>query len=151
MSDKPEKPASVPINFNLQGSISFGEKPKPPPPPSPIEIIFKVVIPISFCFYLIFAIRPPTPTPTPEKSPLTGRDLGIKEYTVLVGSFKTPEQAKVVASQLRTARINNFIVQGQGKWHVCVGKYSSAKRANSTLENLKNRGWTEAVVLPPKS
>jgi hypothetical protein len=155
MSEKAENPARLPLNFNLQGSISFGEKPpsppKPPPSPPVIVVILKFAFPITFAaaLYLTFFLRPIQPPVL--QPPLTGGDLGLKEYTILVGSFAKEEEAKAAASQLRAARINNFIASGQDKWHVCVGKYSSAKRANSDLENLKNRGWTEAVILPPKS
>lgn len=58
MSDKPaEKPACTPINFNLQGNISFGGKTgqqsnggttKTPVVEIVVNFTFKVVIPISF-------------------------------------------------------------------------------------------------------
>lgn len=80
-----EKPANVPINFNLQGTgtISLGEKaisepPKPPaqPPPLKIEVIIKFVITITvtitltLTFYLIPSIRQPIQEQQPTKTKL---------------------------------------------------------------------------------
>ena len=155
MSDKPvEKPANTPINFNLQGNISFGGKPtgqqsnggtaKTPVVEIVVNFTFKVVIPISFTLYVIFS-APSAPKPDQSSPPEVNLKLG--EYTILVGSFADSKQAEGLATQLRAARINNFIVQSKGKWHVCVGKYWSADRANRVKEDLLSRGYDDAVVL----
>jgi cell division protein FtsN len=158
MSDKPpEKPACTPINFNLQGSISFGEKKEPPKDGDkpkkqpPIEIIinltFKVVVPISFALYVIFSASS-TPKPQQPSPPDVGLKVG--EYTILIGSFADSKQAEGLATKLREGRINNFIVKSQGKWHVCVGKYWSMDRANRVKEELVERGYDDAAVLSPQ-
>lgn len=156
MSDKSgEKPASTPINFNLQGSISFGEKPKdkesPKPKQPPVEVFinltFKVVIPISFTLYVIFSARL---APKPEQSSSPEVSLKLGEYTILVGSFADSKQAEGLATTLRSKNINNFIVQSKGKWHVCVGKYWSVDRANRVKEELAKRGYEGAMVLSPQ-
>jgi cell division protein FtsN len=153
MSDKPaEKPASTPINFNLQGSISFGEKPKDKEPAKQkqpaveifINLTFKVVIPISFTLYVIFSAVP-APKPAPPPPPNVNLKLG--EYTILVGSFADSKEAEGLAAKLRGGRINNFTVVSNGKWHVCVGKYWSVDRANRVKEDLVERGYKGATVL----
>jgi hypothetical protein len=75
---------------------------------------------------------------------------GKYEYTVVAGSFNNAEDARRLAAQLRAARINNFIVQREGKWLVCVGKYWTEARAVERAEFLKTHGVPNAKVLPSK-
>jgi hypothetical protein len=71
------------------------------------------------------------------------------EYTVLIKKCKSEEEACAVSEQLRAARINNSRMPSGDIWLVYVGKYLSEKRAQRSAEDLKNRGWNEAIVLSP--
>ncbi len=97
------------------------------------------------------ANRPPTQTPPglgDRPIPVTP---SIKYYTVLVGSFKTREQAGGLAADLRRRNINNFILSSGGQYLVCVGQYVSAPRAARMLNTLKTYGFEDLTVLaPPK-
>jgi cell division septation protein DedD len=162
MSDKPaEKPPSPPtppINFNLQGSIlqgsiSFGDKPKDPPKesakPTP-KLTSKDLIGILTLLLLLTTIISLTqlqkPQPPPGGTPATG----LNEYTILVGSFATNDQANVFAAELRSKNINNFTLQAGNKWLVCVGKFMSEERANRVKEDIVERGYEGATVLSPR-
>ena len=148
MSEKSEKPVYKALNFNFQGSISLSDKPPAPPKPKPpgIEIIFVVLV----LFLFLYLISSSAPPPATNKPLPTSTELGFNGYTVLVGSFTNQPQANILAAQLRAARINNSVLQANGQWFVCVGNYSNAGRAKRTMQDLKNRGWTNAVVLAPK-
>ncbi len=67
-------------------------------------------------------------------------ELGPDEYTVLVSSLPTKQQAQELAYVLRTYRINNFIDHVGDEWLVGIGKYRSAKAAQKTLLLLRRRG-----------
>jgi hypothetical protein len=86
----------------------------------------------------------------PQPSLAKGGNLSLNQFTVLVGSFGTREQANALAAQLRAMRVNNFTVFHEGKWHVCVGKYWTADRAAESAATLKSLGVPNAVVMPPK-
>jgi cell division protein FtsN len=66
-----------------------------------------------------------------------------------VGSFKTRDEARVYAANLRSQNINNFLLPVDGQWLVCVGQYPSASRASRMANTLMSRGVSNAVVLPP--
>ena len=162
MSDKPAEkspsPPTPPLNFNLQGSIlqgsiSFGDKPKDPPkepPKQTSKLTAKDLIGILTLLLLLTTIISLTqslkPQPPPEGTPVTG----LNEYTILVGSFGTNDQANIFAAELRSKNINNFTLQTGKKWIVCVGKFVSEERANRVVEALTSKGVSNPVVLPPK-
>lgn len=91
------------------------------------------------------AAQPPTVSPGPG----TGSGSPLKQYTVQVGSFRTRDEARVYAANLRSQNINNFLLPVDGQWLVCVGQYPSASRASRMANTLISRGVTNAVVLPP--
>jgi cell division septation protein DedD len=94
---------------------------------------------------------PPTQNPPPDPNrpgpPVT---TNLKQFTVQVGIFKTRAEANIFAADLRSKNINNFVLQAEGQWLVCVGKYVSADRATRMADDLKVRGVGAPVVLPPK-
>lgn len=85
----------------------------------------------------------------PQPSMTVGA-VGPNEYTVQVGSFATRQEAYWESGRLRGLRINNFIMQRDGKWLVCVGRYWTGERAERRKDDLNNRYELKAVVLPPK-
>jgi cell division protein FtsN len=95
------------------------------------------------------AQKPPSQTPAPGERPVPVTP-NLKHYTVQVGSYKTREQAGSLAAELRSRNINNFILQADGQYLVCVGKFVSAGRAERMLNTLKSYGYEDAAVLPPK-
>jgi cell division septation protein DedD len=96
--------------------------------------------------------QPPTQTPPPEPNPRPGPPITteLNQYTVQAGAFKTKVEAVNLAAELRNKNINNFILEADGQWLVCVGKFVSADRANRMVATLKAYGVSEPVVLPPK-
>jgi len=96
--------------------------------------------------------QPPAPNPA-DPNPRPGPDIvtNLKQYTVLAGSYKTKEEAYNLATELRSRNINNFILQQDGQWLVCVGKYVSAGRAERMARTLIERGVADPVVLPPRN
>ena len=67
-------------------------------------------------------------------------ELGPDQYTVLVGSFPTKEQAQELSYFLRMNRANNFVDHVGDEWRVCIGKYGSIKGAERTLTLMQKRG-----------
>jgi cell division septation protein DedD len=96
------------------------------------------------------AMPPPTQAPPPTPRPGPPVTTNLKQYTVQAGSFQTRDEANSLATSLRSKNINNFILQAEGQWLVCVGKYVSADRATRAANDLKARGVSNPVVLPPK-
>jgi hypothetical protein len=89
-------------------------------------------------------IYDPAPkSPDPDALP------DYRYYTILVGSFGNRDRAAAVAAELREKRVNNFIVEVNGKWLVCVGRYMSYGRAEQMLEVLENHGVENARILRP--
>lgn len=139
----------------------MADKPAPAKPPNltPLFFILLIIIiaglgSIRWCGpYYAHQERPPSnrdgiydpPPPSPEPDALPG----YKYYTILVGSFGNRDKAAAVAAELREKRVNNFIVQVDGKWLVCVGRYMSHERANQMLEILENHGVENARILRP--
>ena len=85
----------------------------------------------------------PTPSPDPEDLP------AYNYYTILVGRFGNRDRAAALAAELREQRVNNFIVEANGKWLVCVGRYMSHDRAKQMLAVLENHGVENARILRP--
>jgi cell division septation protein DedD len=73
-------------------------------------------------------------------------ELGNDQYTVLVGIFTSEQQAQELSYLLRRNRVNNFIDHVRDEWLVCIGKYSSAKGAQKTLELLYKKGAVQLLV-----
>jgi len=96
------------------------------------------------------AQKPPSQNPDPNVRPAPVTP-SLKHYTVQVGTFKTREQASALAAELRSRNINNFILQADGQYFVCVGRFVSAPRAAKMVNLLKSYGYEEVAVLsPPK-
>jgi cell division protein FtsN len=95
------------------------------------------------------AQKPPSQNPDPNARPVPVTP-NLKHYTVRVGSFKTREQAGGLAAELRSRNINNFILQADGQYLVCVGKFVSAPRAAHMVNTLKSYGYAEVAVLAPQ-
>jgi len=95
------------------------------------------------------AQKPPSQSPPSNERPAPVTP-NLKHYTVRVGSFKTREQAGSLAAELRSRNINNFILQADGQYLVCVGRFVSAERAVQMMNTLKNYGIEEPVVLSPQ-
>jgi cell division protein FtsN len=93
--------------------------------------------------------KPPTQAPVPNGRPIPVTP-NLKHYTVQVGSFKTREQASGLAAELRSRNINNFILQADGQYLVCVGKFVSAPLAAKMVNTLKGYGYEEVAVLSPQ-
>jgi len=96
---------------------------------------------------------PPSQPPDPNPRPGPPMTTNLRHYTVQVGSFKKREEANSLATTLRSKNINNFIVQADQQWLVCVGqegRYGSAKGAKRLANRLKAEGIGDPVVLPPK-
>jgi cell division septation protein DedD len=157
-SEKPPSPPTPPINFNLQGSIlqgsiSFGDKPKDqpkePPKPTP-KLVSKDLLGILTLLLLLTTIITLTQSQKPQPPGVTP-ETGLNEYTILVGSFATKEQAGSFAAELRSKNINNFTLQAGNKWLVCVGKFVSAERASRVKEDIVERGYEGATVLSPQN
>lgn len=96
------------------------------------------------------AQNPPSQAPAPGERPGPPVTTNLNQYTVQVGSFKTRQEAINLAAELRSQNVNNFLLQTDGQWLVCVGKYVNAGRASRMANDLKARGVGEPVVLPPK-
>jgi hypothetical protein len=155
-------PTEEPSWANLGDSKNMADKPAPAPKPdlTPFFILFLIVIvaglgSVRSCEY---TTEPPSnrtgggggcaqPLPPDQKKP---SGLIPNYYTVLVGSFKSSEQACAFAADLRRKNINNFTVQTGGGWLICVGTYVSEERAKRTAGRLEREGIGNPVVLPPK-
>lgn len=77
-------------------------------------------------------------------------EVGRNEYTIQVGIFDRAEAADNLSYELRAQRINNFVQPVGNRWRVCVGRYQSRSRAESTLRILHNRGFVKAVIIVPE-
>ena len=172
-----EKPANVPINFNLQGTgtINLGEKivpsdakPSPVAQPPKIEVIVKFVITITVTITLTISLYLPItnvrtikdeqPTRTPNKLPpplaYSSADyvIGYEGYTVLVDSFMVSRktEAYYLAGQLRAAQTKSFVVLRPNKQlYVCVGNKKTKRQAASIRDYLNSRYELKTVILPP--
>lgn len=97
------------------------------------------------------ANKPPAQAPPDAGGRPTPVTSNLKYYTVLVGSFKTREQAGGLATDLRSKNINGFVLQSGGQFHVCVGKFVSKPRAANMLKTLSTEGFDDLTILePPK-
>ncbi|GEM_PF-2296229 len=98
-------------------------------------------------------VKPPPPPPGDEQPPGGGciqsrpvmneHALKKNEHTVSVGSFASEKEAYWLVGRLRASNINNFLMQYQGKWHVCVGKNFSKRRADRMFKMLQDYGFNE--------
>lgn len=70
-------------------------------------------------------------------------------YVILVGSYPSPAAAEGMQEMLRAARINNYIIQANGMYHVCVGEYRSASKANRVLKQVQQQGFPSATIVAP--
>jgi cell division septation protein DedD len=93
---------------------------------------------------------PPTQTPGPGERPGPPVTTNLKQYTVQAGISTTREGANALAADLRAININNFILQSNGQWVVCVGKFVNAARAEDMVQTLKEYGVSDPKVLPPQ-
>jgi hypothetical protein len=73
-------------------------------------------------------------------------ELGDNEFTVLVQVCTTERQAQELSYFLRMNRVSNFIDHVRDEWLVCIGKYSSVKGAQKTLELLHRRGAVRQLL-----
>lgn len=94
--------------------------------------------------------------PTEPSKPVDNgkKYINQKYHTVLVGSFASKEQdkANAQAAELRRQNINNFVLQNEGNWLVCVGQYyGSDERAKRTVRNLARYNLSNTIILYPKS
>jgi hypothetical protein len=79
-----------------------------------------------------------------QASPAMNEDeLKKNEFTVSVGNFKSEKEAYWLIGRLRASNINNFVMKYQGRWHVCVGKKFSKKRADRMFKMLQDYGFNE--------
>lgn len=173
-----EKPANVPINFNLQGTgtINLGEKTISEPPKSSgqspslkIEVIFKFVITITVTITLTVSLYLPIAnvrtikdeqlTRTPNKLPpplaYSSADYlaGYEGHTVLVDSFTVTRktEAYYLAGQLRAAQTKSFVVLRPNKQlYVCVGNNKTKRQAASIRDYLNSRYELRTVILSPE-
>ncbi len=75
----------------------------------------------------------------------------VNSYIILVGSFSDLNASQDLQEQLNAARINSYLVEANGAYYVCVGKYKSEKKANSVLKQVHEKGFTQATVVVPSS
>ncbi|MGH7495740.1 MAG: hypothetical protein ACREOO_25570 [bacterium] len=73
-------------------------------------------------------------------------ELGDNQYTVLVQTCATEQQAQELSYLLRMNRVSNFIDHVRDEWLVCIGKYNSVKGAQNTLALLHRRGAVRQLV-----
>ena len=86
----------------------------------------------------------------PWNKPLVSkRDLVIDYYTVLVGTHGKQAAASAQNNQLLNRRINRHVVLQNGKYYVVVGRYNSSQQANSQLQRVVERGFSQAIVAGP--
>jgi len=77
-------------------------------------------------------------------------DFDIKYYTVLVGSPTSAAQAAALQRQLVEARIKSYAILDANMYFVCVGKYGSVNKAMSTLQQIRQKGFSDALVVGPR-
>jgi hypothetical protein len=133
----------------------MADKPAPGPPDlTPLFVLLLIIIiaglgSIRSCNPIgpgpSCVLPPPSQHPTPLDPPVTS----LREFTVLVGKFPTNAEACLRAEALREKNINNFILQSDGQWLVCVGRFISAERARNMVKILKEYGVSNPMVLPP--
>jgi len=96
------------------------------------------------------AVPVKTPEPPCDEVPIyTEKGVPKEAYTVLVGDFSSPDLADECVQHLHKHRVNGFIQQVDGSWHVTVGTYASVGRAESTRRVLLQKGFRDAVVVGP--
>jgi hypothetical protein len=139
----------------------MADKPAPVkwPALTPLFFILLVIIvaglgSIRWCApYYGYQERPPSNRGGVYDSPRPGPDIetlpGYPYYTILVGRFENRDRAAAVAAELRAKRVNNFIVQFDGRWLVCVGRYMSRDRAKQMVDVLETHGVENARILRP--
>lgn len=81
--------------------------------------------------------------------PIQAANFNINYFTVLTGTFLTSAEAAAHQSRLAAARIKSHVVIQYNRYYVCVGKYFSAKEANSTFERVRKKGFFNAIVVGP--
>jgi cell division septation protein DedD len=77
-------------------------------------------------------------------------EVGRSEYTIQVGIFDRPEAADNLSYELRAKNISNFVQRAGNRWRVCVGRYYSRGRAESTLRVLHEKGFDKAEIITPE-
>ncbi len=98
-------------------------------------------------FPKIRIIRPPGSS-SPSSSAASA---SFSYYVVVVGSFGSREEGEMLQAQLRAQRIHSYIVNREGAYLVCVGKYRNPKKAEYTLKQVQAGGFSQAKIVSPSS
>ena len=86
----------------------------------------------------------------PPSAPVSSFGFDIDYYTVLVGSPTSAAQAAALQRELVEARIKSYAILNENIYFVCVGKYGSVNKAMSTLQQIQEKGFIDALVVGPR-
>jgi len=74
----------------------------------------------------------------------------LSYHTIRVGVFRDRGLADSLRSKLHAARIKSHVLSYRNHYYVCIGKYDSIKKAQTTLKKVKERGFPSASLILAK-
>jgi len=82
--------------------------------------------------------------PPPESS-------SASTYFVWAGSYDSYSMAEARLAELHSKRINGYINESDGRYHVYVGQFQSERQAQAVLQQVLRQGVAEASIISPSS
>lgn len=93
----------------------------------------------------------PAPKPAPAPAPAPANPVSGTLYKVMVGSFKSRENADERVARLRSLGHDAFVVtttiSGSTFYRVQVGAFSNRENAEDRLRIMENAGFTDAFII----
>lgn len=93
----------------------------------------------------------PAPTPTPAPTPAPANPVTGTLYKVMVGSFKSRENADERVARLRSLGHDAFVVtttvSGTTFYRVQVGAFANRENAEDRLRIMESAGFTDAFII----
>lgn len=77
----------------------------------------------------------------PGDAPIRMSAIRHELYTVQLGSYPTPAEARKRASQIRGATVEQRRASGEWVWRVYYGRYKTREQAERMLRSLEKQGY----------
>lgn len=119
------------------------------------KIAFILLIVASVLFFLATALtgRMPFLVQLPFLGSLPGGSpaptLTVNYHTILVDSFRNPNAANALVSELKSKRIHARVETQNNIYYVVVGKYTSRSQAEGDLADVHQKGYPRARIVSP--
>jgi len=84
--------------------------------------------------------------PAAIKTPVA-QSKGIKYYKVIVGTFKTANEANALVRSLKEKGFQSYVKKLSGLYRVQTGAFDTKEKANPLVVKLKGKGFTPAIII----